>query len=154
MRTLFLMMLLSAGFVGTAEADEDSWIDHANKPHKTIIIGKTVILPSKTIMQKGDVVEFKNMWSGVLTVTFTVPQDVTSKIHCGLISGKPDPEAKTPPWDLFEPNAEGLAASIPPGRFASLCSLDPGEYSFIVEEMTFAGDEEGVLPNKGTISVQ
>jgi len=153
MRTLLGMMLLGFGLVSTAGA-EDAWIDHAKSPHKTIIIGKDVILPTKTIMSAGDVVEFKNMWSGVLEVTFTEPKDVSAKIHCGLISGKPDPEAKDPPWDLFQPNAEGLAASIPPGRFASLCHLDPGEYSFIVEEMAFAGDEEGVLPNKGTISVK
>ena len=155
MQNLLVMMLLALGLVATANADEDAWIDHSKANHKTIIIGKDAILPSKTIMDASDVVEFKNMWSGVLTVTFTEPKDVTAKIRCGLISGKAaSADSKAPPWDLFEADAEGLAGSIPPGRFASLCSLAPGEYSFIVEELAFAGDEEGVLPNKGTISVK
>jgi hypothetical protein len=152
--TMSLGILCGLGLASTAHADEDAWIDHSKKPHKTIIIGKDAILPSKTTMSASDVVEFKNMWSGVLSVIFTEPKDVTAKIRCGLISGKPDPEAKVPPWDLFQANAEGLSASIPPGRFASLCSLAPGDYSFIVQDLYETGDEEGVLAEKGTITVK
>jgi hypothetical protein len=154
MRKLVLTMCLGLGMASAAGAGEDAWIDHSKKPHKTITIGKDVILPSRTEMEAGDVVEFKNMWSGVLSVIFTAPKDVTAKIRCGLISGKPDPEAKVPPWDLFQPTVEGLSASIPPGRFASLCSLAPGNYDFIVQDLYETGDEEGVLPNKGTIIVK
>jgi hypothetical protein len=63
-----------------------------------------------------------------MLVRFTEPEDIASRIHCGLV--RPDAKAKSEaPWQLFAWTNGQLAATIPPGRFASVCSFAPGSYA-------------------------
>jgi hypothetical protein len=50
-----------------------------------------------------------------------------------------------------------LAANVPPGQFASVCSFAPGHYAYTAQKVGHsggAGNPTGVLPAKGNIEVQ
>jgi hypothetical protein len=89
-------------------------------------------------------------------VTFTEPADLRDKIHCGLV--RPTAKAKAEvPWQLFTWQDKKLVASIPPGRFASVCSLAPGNYTYLVAPQSIAvrpPGAGGLLPEKGEIVVK
>ena len=61
------------------------------------------------------------------------------------------------PWQLFTWTDGKLRATIPPGRFASVCSLQEGSYAYVASRENVAVRAEGRgggLPEKGQITVR
>lgn len=150
-------LLLALGLLvasGIARGTEDVH-SHANAPHKTIVLDNDRISPEALTMGEDDVLQFENYAPDPMTVLFVEPKEQPGKIHCHLIDAKHEGASKAP-WLLFDWNPkQQLTATIPPGRFASLCSLAPGEYVFVTKPATRAvsGSAEG-LGMKGTITVR
>ena len=128
---------------------------HTQRPPKWIIIDNERIQPSSLDMTTQDALVFENHSTRPVTIDFIEPADLRDRIHCGLIR----PGAKTKsnvPWQLFVWNDGKLAATIPPGRFASVCSLQQGTYAFTVAPLGPGVNPAsgGKLPDKGQISVK
>ncbi len=104
---------------------------HANAPQRTLVLDRDRIIPSTLTMDHGDVLVVENYATDVMRVTFTDPPDQAEKIRCSFLSAHPGTPAKAP-WLLWSWDAEKhLTAVVPSGRFASLCSLGPGEYTVL-----------------------
>lgn len=147
--SLFLALALA---VTPARAAETA-ADHAKHPHHTITLDGDDIWPSTTTIDGGDVIGFQNYATQPLTITFTSPKDLKDKIRCHLIK---DPDNPAPPaaWSTFSWQGSQLVAMIPPGQFASVCSLSPGVYQFNVVALGQNAGPIGVLPDQGTIVVK
>jgi hypothetical protein len=107
-------------------------------------------------MAPSDALVFENHSVHPITVTFTEPADLPQKIRCGLIRKSANEKAQAP-WQLFMWKDGKLAATIPPGRFASVCSLQQGSYAFVASREGLAVRPEGSgggLPEKGQITVR
>jgi len=83
------------------------------------------------------------------------PEDQREKVRCHLVDrtiARPD---QTPRLVLDWGAGQRLMAIIPPGRFASACSLAPGRYAFVARRVSRdpRGGEDS-LGTKGTITVQ
>ena len=147
---LSLMLLV----VPVRAGDEDAG-SHMDKPHKTILLGAERIAPADVTISKDDSLEFQNLSLHPIQVEFTEPADQTDKIRCELINPKLGKPGKAP-WALFAWNdGKRLVAIVPPGRFASVCSLAPGNYAFVTKRVSrdVRGDV-GKSGTKGTIAVQ
>jgi hypothetical protein len=146
--------LLALVLAGPGRAEEEPIGGHARHPQKVIVLDSDRIVPSELDMSEGDVLVFENQSIEPIVVTFVDPKNVGDRIRCGLIRKTEHDEARAP-WLLFQKTGDQLSATIPPGRFASVCSLSPGKYAFTATHLslrtTTAG---GVLPNKGQITVK
>ena len=130
---------------------------HTTHAPKTIILDNERVQPSDLQMAPSDAVVFENHSVHPITVTFTEPSDLADKIRCGLVR-KSAKEKTQVPWQLFAWNNGKLTATIPPGRFASVCSLREGSYAYLASRQDAAvrpgGGGSGVLPEKGQITVR
>jgi len=149
-----IALALTLAAAPLALAEHEGPEAHAHGATKTITLDGQDIRPSSTEMQNGEVLSFVNYSTHPLRVTFTEPKDLEKHIRCGLVH-----DVKTPPsapWALFTWENGKLVGDVPPGQFASVCSLEPGSYSFTTES-TGAGRADGrpgTLPVKGTIEVK
>jgi hypothetical protein len=147
---LALLVALSASPV---LADHEGPDAHAKGTTQTIVLDGADIRPASTKLAHGDIVSFVNYSTSPIMVTFT-DKDLEQRVRCGLVHGK---DAKpTAPWALFTWQDGKLAANVPPGQFASVCSFAPGTYAFTTEAIGHQARNPatGVLPSKGTIEVQ
>jgi hypothetical protein len=145
--------LLALAAAVPAPADEEIG-GHARHAQKLVILDAERIMPSDLKMDEGDVIVFQNQSAEPIIVTFVDPKNVADKIRCALVR-KSDDEQPRAPWLLFQKRGDQIAATIPPGRFASMCSLTPGAYSFTAQRSRVkTSDAGGVLQEKGLITVQ
>jgi hypothetical protein len=148
-RTALVVMLLTLALPAYA-ADED----HAGGSHKTISFGRSRLVPSDLTMAASDVLVFENFTTRPATVRFLSPDNQVDKIRCEAVGkGKATGQLALFSWDY----KKRLVATIAPGRFASLCSLAPGQYTYLVGPTLNVGAGTGVghnLEMKGTITVQ
>jgi len=153
-RTLALAgTLLALAAAVPLRADEDVG-GHARHAQKVVILDAERIVPSNLQMDEGEVIVFQNQSTEPIVVTFVEPKDVVEKIRCGLVRQGGDEHPRAP-WLLFQRSGNQLTATIPPGRFASVCSLSPGRYAFTAQRTRVkTSDAGGVLPDKGQITVQ
>ena len=123
--------------------------------HKIMLVDDELISPSALTMNRDDVLEFENYSGHVMLLIFVEPRDQADKIRCHLTDAEgADPSRAR--WLRFGwTPGQRLTATIPPGRFASVCSLAPGQYAFVARQLS------GVLPRldaalgtKGIITVQ
>jgi hypothetical protein len=143
-RTVIVLMLMAQ----PASADVAA-------ARRIVMRDNDLISPSALTMGRNDVLEFENDSGQLLRLVFIEPHDQTDKIRCYPIDhtiARPDQM----PWMLFDwgPGRQ-LTATIPPGKFASACSLVPGQYAFIATRVS--RDPRGAassLGTKGTITVQ
>ena len=106
---------------------------HTQHAPKTIVIDNDHIDPSSVDMSAQDAVLFENHSTRPIAVTFIEPADLRDRIRCGLIHG-----------DAKERS-----------RFASLCSLQGGSYSFVIARLgPGVNPAGGKLPDKGQITVK
>ena len=127
---------------------------HTQHAPKTIVIDNDHLEPSSVDMSAQDAVLFENHSTRPIAVTFTEPADLRDRIRCGLILGSAKERTRAP-WQLFAWQDGKLAATIPPGRFASLCSLQAGNYSFLIARLgPGVNPAGGKLPDKGQITVK
>src|SRR5262245_28700971 len=128
---LALALLVAVG-VGSAVAEHEERDAHAKGTTRTVTLDGAEIRPSTTTMDHGDVLSFVNYSTHPIRVTFTEPGDLEKKIRCGLVQGR-EKGAPSAPWAVFTWQGKSLVGNVPPGQFASVCSLDPGTYAFTTE---------------------
>lgn len=154
-RLAILLPLLLALAVG-ARADHESVEAHTAHAPKVIVLDNEHVQPSALELGPHDALVFENHSVHPMHVRFTQPDDMEKRIHCGLV--RPSAKAKTEaPWQLFTWTNGRLEATIPPGRFASVCSFSEGMYAYLVSRqgaMPRADADEGLLPEKGQITVK
>jgi len=155
-RTLWLSLGLALALGGsTGLAAEEDPSSHAKHVTHTIVFDGTDIRPSTTQMSQDDVLAFENYSTQPVELTFTEPADLRKKIRCGLVHEKDAPESA--PWALFTWQGDKLVASLPPGRFASICALAPGSYAYtasVAGQSPRSGAGGSLLPNKGQVVVK
>ena len=139
-----------------ALAHEDL-MGHGSHAQKTITLMRDRIAPTDLKMDKDDVLEFQNLSLYAMKIKFLEPENMANNIRCELVNPKGSKQGKTP-WALFSwDEKQRLSATIPPGRFASLCALAPGKYRYVVDEVggtrAVRGADEG-NGEQGTITVQ
>jgi len=148
-------LALAAG--GAPARSESEALDaHTHHPMRTIVLDNEHVQPSTLNMAPGDALVFENHALHAIEVTFTEPENVREKIRCGLVRPKAETEGQAP-WLLFGWADGKLRATIPPGRFASVCSLQPGSYAYLAVAKTAAVREQGSgggTPEKGQILVK
>jgi hypothetical protein len=154
-RTVIAVMILVAAVTsGIARASEDV-NGRAGAARKIVMRDEEFVSPSALTMSRGDVLEFENDSGEFMRFVFVEPQDQTDKIRCDLVDhtiARPDQA----PWLLFDWGpGRRLTAVIPPGKFASACSLAPGHYAFVATRVSRdPRPVEDSLGTKGTITVQ
>jgi plastocyanin len=145
-------LLIAAGMPALAEHEGPG--EHAKHETHTITLDGLDVRPGTVTMDHGDVVGFENYSTHPIQVTFTDP-DLQSKIRCGLVHAKAGGPSE--PWSVFTWKAGKLTGNVPPGRFASVCSLEPGTYSYtatIIGGRAYGGGTPGTLEPKGQIVVK
>jgi hypothetical protein len=156
-RRAILLAVLALTFpVSIALADKEPLGAHTQHTPKTVVLDNERILPPNLEMSTNDALVFENHSVHPIRVTFTEPADLPQKIRCGLIR-KSDEEKAQAPWQLFTWTDGKLGATIPPGRFASVCSLQEGSYAYTTSPIGVAvrsTETGGRLPEKGQISVK
>ena len=124
---------------------------HASPTQRVVIIDNERIQPSALTMKADDVLVFENHSVHPIRVTFTDPAKSAEMVRCGLLN---EPADKRPPWGLFDASDGKLTGVVPPGRFASLCALQPGSYAFTAERLDAQGHADEELPTKGQVKVE
>ena len=147
-RTVIAIMMLAVTVTsGIASASEDV-AGRMAAARRIILRDDDLISPSALTMSRGDVLEFQNDSGQFLRLVFVEPQDQTDKIRCYPIDhtiARPDQT----PWMLFDWGpGRRLTATIPPGTFASECSLAPGQYAFVATRVS--RDSRGAEDSLGT----
>ena len=152
--TVMVMMLAAAVTSGIASASEKT-DGRVGTARRLVVQDDERISPSALTMNHGDVLEFENASGRFMMLVFVEPHDQADKIRCYPIDhtmARPDQA----PWLLFDwgPRRR-LTATMPPGKFASACSLAPGQYTFVAKRVSHdpRGAEDS-LGTKGTITVQ
>jgi hypothetical protein len=149
--TLALLLALTSA---PALAEHEGPKAHDHGPKKTIVLDNEDIRPSALEMAHGDVLTFENHSTHPMHVEFTDPKDLIDKIRCGAIRDAKDKSAPSAPWALFTWNHGKLSADVPPGQFASVCSLAAGHYTFTADDIGNDAQRQGTLPSKGQINVK
>jgi hypothetical protein len=155
MRAFPLLFLPLLGLLALASAADETPATHAAHPTRTIVLDQDSIRPDRLTLKPSELLVFENHSLHPTTVTFMQPKDVREKIRCRLLEPHGD-EARAA-WMLFEWEEGRLRALIPPGRFASLCSLAPGTYTFTAARqgaLRPGPPEAASLPAKGVIVVE
>ena len=147
-RTVITVMMLAVAVTsGIASASEDM-AGRVAAARRIIMRDDDLISPSALSMSRGDVLEFQNDSGQFMRLVFVEPQDQTDKIRCYPIDhtiARPDQT----PWMLFDWGpGRRLTATIPPGTFASECSLAPGQYAFVA--IRVSRDSRGAEDSLGT----
>lgn len=148
-------VLLSLGLaLGAAAAWAEDAQSHATA-HETIMIDSERVVPQALTMKHDEVLEFENYSFNPMRIVFIEPKEQADKIRCHLINPRAGGAGRAP-WLLFGWGAgHRLTAIIPPGRFASVCSLAPGQYAYVAQR---AGRDVRapveVAGPKGTITVE
>jgi len=154
-RCVVVASLVLALGAGRAWAEHEPLEAHTKHPPKTVVLDNQSIQPSSLDMGTGDALVFENHSTQPIAVTFTEPADQRDRIRCGLVKKSARDKGQAP-WALFAWTDGTLKASIPPGRFASVCSLKEGTYTYLTTRQTpgvrSAGG--GTVPEKGQIIVK
>ena len=139
-------------------ASEDETVEsHSGLPQTVIVLDSAVVRPSEVTLEQQGALVFENHSVYAMLVHFIEPKDAAEKIHCHFVRRAKGQKAPSAPWLLFGIDAGKVAATIPPGRFASLCSFTPGTYAFTAEPVRISNAPVGrgrVLPEKGQIVVR
>jgi hypothetical protein len=147
-----LVLGLGAGVVPARGEDVRA---HTRETPHTVILDNQDVRPSTTTMGAGDALVFENYSGHTVRITFTEPADLKERIRCGLVKEKEAEKARAP-WQLFAWSDGKLVGTIPPGRFASVCSFREGTYTFVTERIGVEARPAGGggLPAKGQVIVK
>ena len=150
-------LLATSALMGCA-AKTGSSPGNAGSPggaQKSVVLGATRIEPENLTMATTHTLAFLNTALDPLQVEFIKPSSQAGKISCHVA----DPKSVKPgeaPWATFSPNAEGhLAATVPPGRFPSVCTFASGPYTYVVHRLSGnPTPSEERLGQEGNITVR
>lgn len=143
-RTIFAVLALTTA-IAAAEGP------HAGHPQRTVLLDNERVQPDSLTMAPDEVLVFENHSLHPMRVVFTEPADSAARVRCGLLA---EPQAKRAPWGLFDVDDGKLTGVIPPGRFGSLCALQPGKYAYTASRQDAQGHSDAELPIKGQVTVQ
>ena len=120
-----------------------------------MLVDGELISPSALTMSRDDVLEFENYSGHAMLLVFVEPRDQADKIRCRM-SGAEVADPSRARWLRFGWSlGQRLTATIPPGRFASVCSLAPGQYAFVARQVSgYLPRPDAALGTKATITVQ
>ena len=154
-RTVIVLMMLAAAVASGMASASEELEGRVRTARKIVMHDDDLISPSALTMNRDDVLEFENDSGQLMRLVFVEPEDQREKVRCHLVnrtSARPD---ETPRLVLDWGAGQRLTAIIPPGRFASACSLAPGRYVFVARRVSRdpRGGEDS-LGTKGTITVQ
>jgi len=127
---IMLALLALPPATSTATADETPEA-HSHLKRTVIQLDAERLQPPSATVERDGVLVFENFAVNPIVVRFIEPADAAQKVRCHFVRQKGRIEGA--PWLLFSLDAGKLSATIPPGRFASLCSLDPGTYTYVAE---------------------
>jgi len=152
-----VLALLTLAIPASALAAEETLEAHKNEPQTVIVLDDERVQPSESTMERNNVLVFENHTTHFVTVRFVEPADAAEKVHCHFVHRKASAKPEEP-WLIFGLQGGKLAANVPPGKFASLCAIDPGKYAFVAEPQRVKTDRAaaangGVLSQKGQITV-
>ena len=151
MLTVMAALLLTVG-VRHAAAEGDTR-HHGVVSHRVVTIGREQVHPSALTMNKDDVLEFVNYSAAPMMVVFVQPREHSDTTRCHVAALGPGGELA--PDAFIWAAGYQPAAIIPPGRFANICSLAPGQYVFVTREVgTDAAGPLEQLGVKGTVTVE
>jgi hypothetical protein len=153
--TLLAVLVFALG-LPSARAQKEPLNAHTQHAPRTVVLDNERIVPADLEMTAKDALVFENHSVHPMRVTFTEPDDLPHRIRCGLIR-KSEKEKAEVPWQLFTWSDGKLTATIPPGRFASVCSLQEGSYAYQASPIGVAvrpKEAGGGLPEKGQIDVK
>ena len=157
MHTTVLFLSVSLALWATPmRAAEEGLAEHAAHDTHTVTLDGKDVRPAQTSMDHGDTLAFANYSAHPMRVTFTEPTGLKDKVRCGLVHGK-EKKAPSAAWALFTWDNNKLVATVPPGQFASVCSLEPGSYVFTAGPINTASPgsaDTSQLPAKGQIVVK
>ncbi len=141
--------------VGAVPARGEDVGAHARQTPHAVILEDLDVRPSTTTMGAGDTLVFENYSVHTMRITFTEPADLRERIRCGLVKQKEAEKAQAP-WQLFAWSDGKLVGTIPPGRFASVCSFREGTYTFVTARLGVEARPAGGggLPPKGEVIVK
>jgi hypothetical protein len=145
-RTVFVLLALVT--VAIAVAAEGP---HSGHPQRVVVLDNERIQPSAFTMKADEVLVFENQSVHPMRIIFTDPAKSAEMVRCGLLT---EPADKRPPWGLFDASDGKLTGTIPPGRFGSLCALQPGSYAFVAERQDAQGHADQELGMKGQVKVE
>ena len=154
-RTVIVLMMLAAAVASGMASASEELEGRVRTARKIVMHDDDLISPSALTMNRDDVLEFENDSGKFMRLVFVEPEDQREKVRCHLVnrtSARPD---ETPRLVLDWDAGKRLTTIIPPGRFASVCSLAPGRYAFVARRVSRdpRGGEDS-LGTKGTITVQ
>ena len=154
-RTVIVLMMLAAAVTSGLASTSEEMDGRGRAARKIVMHDDELISPSALTMNRDDVLEFENDSGQLIRLVFVEPEDQREKVRCHLVnrtSARPD---DTPRLVLDWDAGQRLTAIIPPGTFASVCSLAPGRYAFVARRVSRdpRGGEDS-LGTKGTITVQ
>jgi len=154
-RTVMVLMMLAAAMTSGMASASDEMEGRGRSARKIVMHDDELISPSALTMNRDDVLEFENDSGQLMRLVFVEPEDQREKVRCHLVnrtSARPD---ETPRLVLDWDAGTRLTTIIPPGRFASVCSLAPGRYAFVARRVSRdpRGGEDS-LGTKGTITVE
>jgi hypothetical protein len=138
-------------------ADEKTADDHRGRAPTVIVLDNERIMPEAVDLLRDGVVVFENHSVHAFDIEFVEPKDMRDRIRCHDVERGTSTSADEATLAHFRWVGDRVAAKIPPGRHASLCSLSPGDYAFTAlrdrpdRENTGAS---GMLPEKGQITVK
>ena len=153
-KVIAVMVLAVAVTSGIASASED--VDgRVAAARKLVMRDDELISPSALTMSHDDVLVFDNESGRFMKLIFVEPQDQTDKIRCFPIDHTIARPYEAPGLLFDWGPGRRLTATMPPGKFASACSLAPGQYTFVAKRVSHdpRGAEDS-LGTKGTITVQ
>ena len=154
-RTVIVLMMLAAAVASGMASASEELEGRVRTARKIVMHDDDLISPSALTMNRDDVLEFENDSGKFMRLVFVEPEDQREKVRCHLVnrtSARPD---ETPRLVLDWDAGTRLTTIIPPGRFASVCSLAPGRYAFVARRVSRdpRGGEDS-LGTKGTITVE
>jgi len=135
-------------------ARAESAEDHLGKRQRTVQLGNERVVPTDVTLGADEVLTWQNESVHTMQVTFVSPPDIEKKVRCGLLRM---PASQRPPWGVFEFRNGRLTGVVPPGRFASICEFEPGEYTYTVKHLdgeAAAGGKSSEVLDKGTVTVK
>ena len=154
-RTVIVLMMLAAAVASGMASASEELEGRVRTARKIVMHDDDLISPSALTMNRDDVLEFENDSGKFMRLVFVEPEDQREKVRCQLVDRTIARPGQTPRLVLDWGAGQRLTAIIPPGRFASACSLAPGRYVFVARRVSRdpRGGEDS-LGTKGTITVQ
>jgi hypothetical protein len=127
---------------------------HADRPNRVVTITATRLVPQELHMGTGDVLAFHNLSNTTMQLTFIEPKYMGRHTTCTQVK-RVSPTEAVARGAVFQLQGDEVTATLLPGTFVGVCSLQPGVYVYTAQR-SFEGalTDDATLGMKGTIVVE